>query len=272
MKYGYVYKTTNLINGKIYIGQHKWPGPDIDPKYFGSGKILKEAIKTYGKENFKCEILEWCESFDKLNKRERYWEKLHGLPDPKREIGYNITTGGQGVPGYNFTEDDRQKISEKSKDRKWVYKDGINKFVKLDELKKYLNAGWTTERRNIKLRPVICLESGQIWDSIAYAEDFLQAARSTLKNYIDRIPYNNGLHYCYLDTYKKMSDTDKQEFLRKQFPSKKKAIICTTTGQIFTSMAEAAKALNIPQGKISLICNNKIKHTKGYSFEFYEEV
>ena len=79
MNYGYVYKTTNLINNKIYIGQHKWTGHEIDPKYLGSGKILKEAIKTYGKENFKCEILEWCESFDELNKRERYWEKFHGV-------------------------------------------------------------------------------------------------------------------------------------------------------------------------------------------------
>ena len=55
---------------------------------------------------------------------------MASVPDPKREIGYNITIGGQGVPGYQFTKEDRQKISKKSKDRKWVYKDGINKFVK----------------------------------------------------------------------------------------------------------------------------------------------
>jgi group I intron endonuclease len=271
MNYGYVYKTTNLINNKIYIGQHKWTGHEIDPKYLGSGKILKEAIKTYGKENFKCEILEWCESFDELNKRERYWEKFHGLPDPKREIGYNITIGGQGVPGYQFTKEDRQKISKKSKDRKWVYKDGINKFVKLDELKEYLDTGWTLERRNINLRPVICLETEQIWDSIAYTEDFLQVARSTLKNYIDRIPYRNGLHYCYLDTYKKMSKAEQQEFLLKPFPVKEKAIICTTTGQVFKSMREASQILGVSQGQISLICNGHVKQTKGYQFKFYEE-
>ena len=49
----YIYRTTNLINGKTYIGQHKRrPG-----RYFGSGLLLKNAIKKYGKENFKVEIL-----------------------------------------------------------------------------------------------------------------------------------------------------------------------------------------------------------------------
>lgn len=271
MVYGYIYKTTNLVNNKIYIGQHKWTGPEIDHKYFGSGKILKEAIKVYGKENFKCEVLEWCESFEELNKKERYWEKFYGLPDPKREIGYNITTGGQGVPGYNFTKNDRQKISEKSKDRKWIYKDGSNKFVKIDELPGYLASGWITERHNVRLRPVICLETNNIWDSVASAEASLSVINGTLKNYIDRIPYSNGLHYCYLESYEKMSEKERNAFMLKQFPKKEKAVICINTGQIFKSMADAAKTLKVSQGKISLVCNNKRKHTKGYYFKFYEE-
>ena len=43
-----IYKTINLINGKIYIGQDT----KNDPNYLGSGKIIKEAIKKYGKKNF----------------------------------------------------------------------------------------------------------------------------------------------------------------------------------------------------------------------------
>ena len=51
-----IYKISNLINNKFYIGQ------DIknNPKYFGSGKLITVAIKKYGKENFKKEILEFC--------------------------------------------------------------------------------------------------------------------------------------------------------------------------------------------------------------------
>ena len=88
---------------------------------------------------------------------------------------------------------------------------------------------------------------------------------------IDRIPYNNGLHYCYLETYEKMSSKERNEFMLKPFPKKEKAVICINTGQVFKSMAEAAKALDVAQGKISLVCNGKRKQTKGYYFEFYEE-
>ena len=50
-----VYKTTNLLNGKVYIGKHETY--DINDDYLGSGKILKYALKKYGSINFKKEII-----------------------------------------------------------------------------------------------------------------------------------------------------------------------------------------------------------------------
>jgi hypothetical protein len=44
----YIYKTTNLINGKIYIGKRSHKNPEKD-KYLGSGNVLKQAISKYGK-------------------------------------------------------------------------------------------------------------------------------------------------------------------------------------------------------------------------------
>ena len=51
---GYIYKTTNKINQKIYIGKHQ--SSEYDDKYFGSGKILRRAIEKYGLNNFTNEI------------------------------------------------------------------------------------------------------------------------------------------------------------------------------------------------------------------------
>ncbi len=83
-----IYKITNLINDKIYVGKQETTRKD----YLGSGTLIKKAIKKYGRENFKKEILEYCETKEELNEREIYWiEKLNAIKE-----GYNIATGGEG--------------------------------------------------------------------------------------------------------------------------------------------------------------------------------
>lgn len=69
-KYGYVYLTFNMVNGKKYIGQS---GGDFDEKYFGSGKRILAAIKKYGIDNFRHYVIEWCDSKEHLNNREIFW-------------------------------------------------------------------------------------------------------------------------------------------------------------------------------------------------------
>ena len=85
-----IYKTTNLVTGKIYIGQDKYNSP----VYLGSGKILHLAFQKYGIENFNKETLEECESVQELNEREKYWISFYDSTD--RKIGYNIALGGNG--------------------------------------------------------------------------------------------------------------------------------------------------------------------------------
>lgn len=65
--------TQNIITNKKYIGKRMCRCNIEDDKYLGSGKILKQAIKKYGKENFKKTILEICSTEEQLNRR----EKLH---------------------------------------------------------------------------------------------------------------------------------------------------------------------------------------------------
>ena len=108
-----IYKTTNLINGKIYVGKDTKNNPD----YFGSGVILKKAIEKYGKENFYKEIIECCDTYEHLNEREKYWIKELNVID--KNIGYNLTQGGDGF-AYGelnpmYRDDVKQKIIQKLK-------------------------------------------------------------------------------------------------------------------------------------------------------------
>ena len=64
-----IYKTINLVNGKFYIGQSK----NNNSNYYGSGNLIKKAIKKYGKENFRKEILCICNSPQELNEQEKFW-------------------------------------------------------------------------------------------------------------------------------------------------------------------------------------------------------
>tara|TARA_R110000868_G_C10653520_1_gene745186 strand:+ start:89 stop:766 length:678 start_codon:yes stop_codon:yes gene_type:complete len=84
-----IYLITNLINGKKYIGMDT----KNNPKYLGSGNLIIKAIKKYGRENFKKEILEVCFTIDELEKKETYWikhfdalndEKFYNLADVRK--------------------------------------------------------------------------------------------------------------------------------------------------------------------------------------------
>lgn len=85
-----IYKITNTINGKIYIGKDE----TSNPNYFGSGKLIKRAITKYGIDKFKKEVIDILEDKKSLSSREIHWIEFYNSTD--RTIGYNITSGGDG--------------------------------------------------------------------------------------------------------------------------------------------------------------------------------
>lgn len=94
-----IYKITNLINGKIYVGQsiditdrwkqHIYKAFNHNERAFDSP--IHQAFRKYGKDNFRFEVLEEC-SANELDNRERYWIKKLNSLSPN---GYNISPGGQ---------------------------------------------------------------------------------------------------------------------------------------------------------------------------------
>jgi hypothetical protein len=90
--YGFIYITTNKINGKRYIGQKKYDNASRWKSYLGSGFHLMNAIKHYGKENFFREIIDIAYSEEELNKKEEMWIKKYNAVNDNNF--YNMIEGG----------------------------------------------------------------------------------------------------------------------------------------------------------------------------------
>ena len=116
--YYIIYKTVNIVNGFEYIGQHSTT--NLEDGYLGSGKRLKNAIKQYGRESFKREILYIFETFNEMNQKEI---ELVTESYIKRNDTYNIVLGGdsgigkgnKGRPAWNKGITGVIKYSEESK-------------------------------------------------------------------------------------------------------------------------------------------------------------
>ncbi len=99
MSHGYIYKTTNLVNGRFYIGQRKG---EFCSTYFGSGIVIKRAVKQYKSKAFKVEYVVSASSRSELD-----WLEKHLIAE-YRESGYrdklyNISSGGTGGRDKGFT-------------------------------------------------------------------------------------------------------------------------------------------------------------------------
>ena len=115
-KYGYVYLTTDKINNKYYIGQHK--SSKFQPTYKGSGLLIKEALKTFGKENFMVSLLCWCADQAELDKKEQFWIEFFNAS--KSDNFYNISLGGSGGRSFyygDFSEAHRKHLGKSLKGR-----------------------------------------------------------------------------------------------------------------------------------------------------------
>lgn len=108
MRYHYLYKTTNLVNQKFYIGVHSTN--NLDDGYLGSGNQILRAIEKYGDKSFSKKILKFCNSREELAQLERQVvnEKLL-----LRDDVYNIRLGGLVKPdNIKHPIEVRQQMSE----------------------------------------------------------------------------------------------------------------------------------------------------------------
>ena len=132
-KYCFIYKTTCLVTGLIYIGRHITT--DLDDGYIGCGvyrqsdvdspcSYFQNAVRKYKYENFKREILEFCKK-EQLDDREQFW--IRYLDSTNISIGFNMTKGGVGFCGHH-SEESKNKMRER-----------LIMILKKEFLKKYID-------------------------------------------------------------------------------------------------------------------------------------
>jgi group I intron endonuclease len=116
---GYIYKITNIVTKKAYIGEtiqdvnKRWNTHKNLAKLNKGCPALKEALNKYGIENFKFEVLIICFDEDRLIYEKEYITKYNTIAPN----GYNISEGGceRGFTGLKHTDEAKQKISKASK-------------------------------------------------------------------------------------------------------------------------------------------------------------
>jgi len=233
-----IYKITNLINNKVYIGQ-TIRNFEIRVKEYKTKKMhniyLENSFNKYGFENFKFEIIENCSSMNELNDREIYW--INHYDSTNRDKGYNINEGGRNSP---HSDETKLKISfgnsgKKRKPYNRTIKAGSEEAkrfgkTKTEEEKKYLSeiskgdkAYWFGKKRdeetNDKIRKTklekginkkVCrydMDSQQLidtWDSIEYASKMTNVSTSTIRRHctLDVKKYETPITWRYYDDIK----------------------------------------------------------------------
>lgn len=270
-----IYKITNKINSKCYIGQsndinRRWrqelsPNAKLNPH-------LARAFEKYGTDNFEFEIIEECQR-ELLNEREQFWINLYNSSD--KNFGYNKTLGGDGNLGRHFimSEEQKEKIRKANTGRKYT-----------DD--KLVNIRYACQHKIDPNQIVIyCYETNKYYPSIGKAAKELGICKDSIRHVINgNDKYALNYRFCkmsddinefiescqQIDKYlQKYNITLKQYYCRRGKPNKKQ-VLCIETNQIFESASEAARQMNLNKHCIIWCCNGKYKQTNNYHFRYLE--
>jgi group I intron endonuclease len=223
-----IYKVTNLVNGKVYIGQTvrefeiRKTQHIYDTISNKDNSIFHKALLKYGQDKFQWEIIDNAETEEELNKKEIYWINFYNsYIRAKNSNGYNMTIGGEGMSGYKHSDESKEKISK-------VKKGSKHHNAKLTEedvlqIKELIKSGAkpTEISQNFKVNiATICdIKSGKKWNHIG--EDVSYIKYSTIKS-------------------SKLSEEDVIE-------------IKLLLKQMMTSQKEIAKMFNVSESRINQI-------------------
>ena len=262
---GFIYRFICLINLKIYIGL-----TTIDPKMRynshmysvrnGSDYLLHKAIRKYGIENFRFEIIDGANSLEELCYREWFWIEFLNARDPK--IGYNTKEGGIYAKQSQSTKD---KLSKKAKGRKA----SEETKRKLSESKRGIKNHLYGKSLPIEIRfkiseknsvKVVNINTGEIFDSVDKANKSVNSGSAVQRHLKGKYSHAKGFVFKYL------SEWD-GKIVPKE--NRDRRVVDITTGEIYINMTEASKAIGVSAKAVEWsIKKNGHGCVKGHGFVF----
>lgn len=173
-----IYKTTNKINGKYYVGKHQTT--DLNDSYMGSGKLIKKAIKKYGAENFTKEILHVFETEEEMNAKEKELVTVS-------EETYNLCEGGKGGWGYCNKE-------IWTKEKRHSHNKRVSGFKTLTETERQKNGTKGGQKRAEKLKTLSKEEWNKMFSSNGFkGKHHSEESKAKIgKSNSNKIPWNKG--------------------------------------------------------------------------------
>jgi group I intron endonuclease len=257
---GFIYKITNIITNKCYIGE-TMQNPDrrfknhmANIRRGGGCPALRDAVKKHGEENFKFEVLLTCPNEDRFRIEKEYIQNYNSMVPN----GYNICDGGQGSSGFRHTEETKAKISK-------IVKKAFEDPKRLEQFHESAKVFWGKEE-NRKAQSNRLKASENVKNGIknrvrnkdpGFYEESKKKVSESLKKYYSE--NKNGISDA---TKKKIADAHCKSII--QYDKEGKII------KKFNSMKEATIELNLPKGGISNVVHGKSKTCGGFIWKFDE--
>ena len=262
-----IYKITNKINGKIYIGQTT---RDLNERWnnhcFYKHKkksAINEAIKVYGKENFFIEELAKAISYEELDKLEIDYIKNMNSLAPN---GYNLKTGGSN--GYRYTAESRQRMREAK----------LGTFAS-EGTKQKMSEVHTARWKDQSLRDKKSQSSKEVWKSEGYRKKISKSRKTYWSDLANRDVASRRAKAALTPKLRQqVSDAVKDSHARPEVKAKfqasverHKRSVVDSNGTVYSSIKEAAEKNNISGSSIIKVIKGRYKSAGGLTFKYVEE-
>ena len=242
-----IYKITNLINNKIYIGQTIRSLEVRIKAHTHAKSYIGKALRKYGLENFKIEVIDTASSADDLNSKEKYWIETYNTISPS---GYNLKEGG--VQG-RLSKESIEKISKTLTGRK----------VPLEVVKKVSEKRKKTVYKIDKKTNEVIAKYNSVFD--VEKDGYCRQLVSKCAKFYGIKKYSHSGYYW---KYETESNTTKDNLLNKASKNndKKRTIKLEKDGVVlsFNSQKEAADLLDCQTSMFTMLRKGRLKTVKGY--------